>query len=155
MTIVQTKSGTNSLHGTAYEFLRNEKLDANTFFNNRAGVTKQSFRRNEFGATAGGPIRKDRTFFFADYQGICLAQPLTITQTIPTVAQRNMIISGNFTALGTPIYDPTMVTTVNEVTTRRPFAAGVIPASRLDPAALKIASLLPNSTSPAATRNFT
>ncbi len=155
VTIVQTKSGTNGLHGTAYEFLRNDKLDANTFFNNRAGVKKQSFRRNEFGATAGGPIRKDRTFFFADYQGIRLAQPLTITQTIPTVAQRNMIVTGNFAALGTPIYDPTMMTTVNGVTTRQPFAGGVIPTSRLDPAAVKIASLLPNPTSPAATRNFT
>jgi len=87
----------------ATSFLRNDKLDANTFFNNRAGVVKQGFRRNEFGGTAGGPIRKDRTFFFADYQGIRLAQPLTITNTIPTVAQRNMIVTGNFGALGTPI----------------------------------------------------
>ncbi len=67
VTIVQTKSGGNQLHGGAYEFLRNDKLDANTFFNNRAGRPKQPFRRNEFGATIGGPIRRDRTFFFADY----------------------------------------------------------------------------------------
>src|SRR5438445_7223257 len=70
VTVVQTKSGSNDFHGSAYEFLRNDKLDANTFFNNRLGVGKPPFRRNEFGATAGGRIRRDKTFFFADYQGI-------------------------------------------------------------------------------------
>src|SRR5262245_29072908 len=82
VTVVQTKGGTNQLHGSAYEFLRNDKLDANNFFNNRAGVPRQPFRRNEFGATAGGPVRKDKTFFFADYQGIRLLLPQTLVSTI-------------------------------------------------------------------------
>ena len=150
VTVVQTKSGGNSYHGTAYEFLRNDKMDANTFFNNLAGAPKPAFRRNEFGATVGGPIRKDKTFFFADYQGIRLAQPETITSTIPTLAQRNMILTGDFSGLGTTIYDPT--TSLNGL--RTPFAGNVIPASRLDPAAGKLASLLPTPTSPGATRNF-
>jgi hypothetical protein len=155
VTIVQTKSGTNGYHGSAYEFLRNDKMDANTFFNNRAGVAKQGFRRNEFGGTVGGAIRKDKTFFFADYQGIRLAQPLSITETIPTLAQRNMLVTGNFGSLGTQIYDPTSTTVVNGVTTRMPFPNNVIPSSRLDPAAVKVAGLIPNPTSSAATRNFT
>src|SRR6185437_14973667 len=75
VTVVLTKSGTNQLHGSAYEFLRNDKLDANTFFNNLTGAPKPGFRRNEFGGTVGGPIHKDKTFFFADYQGIRLAEP--------------------------------------------------------------------------------
>src|SRR5690349_4013937 len=70
ITVVQTKSGTNALHGSAYEFLRNDKLDANTFFNNRIGAPKPAFRRNEFGATTGGAIRRDKTFFFVDYQSL-------------------------------------------------------------------------------------
>ena len=106
VTVVQTKSGYNELHGTAYEFLRNNVMDANTFFNNRSGLPKPGFRRNEYGGTVGGPIRRDRTFFFADYQGIRLAQPQTITSTIPTVAQRNMLLTGDFSSLGATIYDP-------------------------------------------------
>ena len=150
VTVVQTKAGSNQIHGSAYEFLRNDKMDANTFFNNLAGAPKPAFRRNEFGATAGGPIRKDRTFFFADYQGIRLAQPQTITSTIPTLAQRRMVLTGDFSALGTTIYDPT--TLAGGV--RQPFAGNLIPAARLDPAAVKLASLLPTPTSSGATRNF-
>lgn len=151
VTVVQTKSGSNQIHGTAYEFLRNAVMDANTFFNNRSGIAKPGFRRNEFGGTVGGAIRKDKTFFFADYQGIRLAQPQTITSTIPTVAQRNMLLTGDFSGLGTTIYDPTALTG----SSRQPFAGNIIPKTRLDPAAVKLASFLPNPTSPGATRNFT
>ncbi len=107
ITVVQTKSGTNRLHGSGYEFLRNDKLDANAFFNNRAGVGKPAFRRNEFGGTVGGPIRKDKTFFFGDYQGIRLRQPRSLISTIPTLAQRQWISTGDFSALGVTIFDPT------------------------------------------------
>src|SRR6266567_1276947 len=100
VTVVQTKGGTNQLHGSAYEFLRNDKLDANNFFNNRAGVPRQPFRRNEFGATAGGPVRKDKTFFFADYQGIRLLLPQTLVSTIPTLTQRSMLPPSSWSACG-------------------------------------------------------
>lgn len=155
MTVVQTKSGSNDLHGSAYEFLRNDKLDANTFFNNRLGVSRPPFRRNEFGATAGGPIRKDKIFFFADYQGIRVRQPRTITSSIPTLAQRGMLETGDFSALGSPIFDPaTAHAAPNGGTVRDQFPGNRIPAGRLDPAAVRLFRLLPNPTSPAATRNF-
>lgn len=150
VTIVQTRSGTNRVRASAYEFLRNSALDANTFFNNRLGVAKPGFRRNEFGGTVGGPIRKDRTFFFADYQGIRVAQPRTTISTIATAAQRDMVATGNFAALGTQIYDPYSQTG----NVRTPFGGNIIPRTRLDPAAVKLFSLLPDPTSSAANRNF-
>ena len=150
ITIVQTKSGTNQLHGSLYEFLRNDKLDANSFFNNRLGAPKPAFKRNEFGGTIGGPIRKDRTFFFADYQGIRLRQPRTLISTIPTLAQRQWISTGDFSGSTAILFDPANV--VNGL--RTPFAGNRIPITRLDPAALKVTSLLPAPTSAESTRNF-
>lgn len=155
ITVLQTKSGTNALHGSAYEFLRNDKLDANTFFNNRIGAPKPAFRRNEFGATAGGPIKHDKTFFFVDYQGLRIRQPQTITSTIPTADQRNMVITGGFSNLGRAIFDPLMTRTgPNGVVMRDPFAGNMIPLNRLDPAAVRLIKLLPPPTSAASTRNF-
>src|SRR5438132_10683807 len=69
-----SKSGTNEFHGDVYEFLRNDKLDANDFFSNRAHQPRPTLRRNQFGAAAGGPIRKNRTFVFGDYEGIRFAE---------------------------------------------------------------------------------
>jgi hypothetical protein len=66
---IAIKSGTNQLHGGAFEFLRNSSLDANDFFSNRAGTLIPPFRQNQFGGNIGGPIIKDRTFFFGDYEG--------------------------------------------------------------------------------------
>lgn len=150
VTIVQTKSGTNKLHGSAYEFLRNNRLDANTFFNNRLGAPRPAFRRNEFGGTIGGPIRKDKTFFFGDYQGIRLRQPRTLISTIPTLAQRQWISSGDFSGAGVTVFDPTNVAGGQRVA----FPGNRIPAARLDPAALRVTALLPDPTNAAATRNF-
>src|SRR5579864_5331912 len=115
-TVVQTKGGTNQFHGDAYEFFRNSDLDANTFFNNRNRLARPPFHRNEFGGTAGGPIRKDKTFIFADYQGTRIIQPITTTSTIPTLAQQASLRTGNFGS--TVIYDPLNV--VNGL--RVPFA---------------------------------
>lgn len=150
VTIVQTRSGTNRYRASAYEFLRNSALDANQFFNNRLGVAKPAFRRNEFGGTIGGPVRKDRTFFFADYQGIRVAQPRSSISTIATLAQRDMVATGNFAALGTQVFDPYTLTG----TQRTPFAGNLIPRTRLDPASQKLFALLPDPTSGAANRNF-
>ena len=153
VTVVQSRSGTNEFHGGLYEFLRNDKLDANTFFNNRAGLPRPAFRRNEFGGTVGGPLARGRTFFFADYQGIRIRQPRTVTSTIPTLAQRQMVATGDFAGLGVPIYDPYSLVP-GSTTAREPFPGNRIPLARLDPAALKLMALLPAPTSPAATRNF-
>jgi hypothetical protein len=78
------KSGTNSYHGSAYEFLRNDKLNANSWSNNLTGVPKQALRYNQFGATIGGPIKRNRLFFFADYQG--LRNPTSSTQRIQVLS---------------------------------------------------------------------
>lgn len=85
---VITKSGTNEFHGTAFEFLRNSALDASNFFDNATSSGKAPFKRNQFGASAGGPIRKDKTFFFGNYEG--LRDRLSQTQIVgvPTAGAR-------------------------------------------------------------------
>lgn len=97
-----TKGGTSKLHGNAWEFLRNSALDANTFFNNAGGIKRPVFRRNQFGATLGGPVylphiyqQTDKTFFFASYEGNRESTPATALDTMPTAAFRN----GDFSAL--------------------------------------------------------
>ena len=93
------KSGTNDLHGTVFEFLRNNALDANNFFNNIAGRSLPAFRQNQFGGTAGGPLIRNKLFLFGSYQGTRIAQGVTFISTVPTDAQRNGIFP-------LPIYDP-------------------------------------------------
>jgi hypothetical protein len=83
------KSGTNQLHGNAWEFLRNDKLDAANFFENSGGLPKGEYRQNQFGFTVGGPIRKDKTFFFGDYEGTRIRQALPSVNTVPTALERN------------------------------------------------------------------
>jgi len=90
-----SKSGTNAFHGDVYEFLRNDKLDANDFFSNASHQPKPPYKRNQFGAAAGGPIRKDRTFIFGDYEGIRQSQGIPSSNTIvPSDAAR----AGNLAA---------------------------------------------------------
>ena len=155
ITVVQTKSGTNRVRGSLYEFVRNDKFDANGFFNNRSGVDRPALRRNEFGGTVGGPIRRDRTFFFGDYQGIRVRRPLGAVSTIPTLAQRDMFATGNFSALGATVFDPyNTVTGANGASQRVAFAGNRIPVSRIDPAARNVIALLPQPTTDGSTRNF-
>jgi hypothetical protein len=83
------KSGTNRFHGNGWEFLRNDKLDAANFFENSPTPTKKGeFRLNQFGASIGGPIRKDKTFFFGDYEGTRIRQAVPYTSTVPTAKER-------------------------------------------------------------------
>ncbi|HKW66339.1 MAG TPA: TonB-dependent receptor [Terriglobales bacterium] len=97
-----TRSGTNSFHGSAYEFLRNSALDAPNFFD--AG-TIAPFRRNQFGASAGGPLQKDKTFFFADYEGLRQALGLSEVDTVPSIAARNGQLSAG-TVQVSPLVKP-------------------------------------------------
>src|SRR5205809_6782567 len=87
------RSGTNSLHGSAWEFLRNNVLTANNWFNNRAGVELPARRYNQFGANAGGPIRKDKTFFFVNYEGTRERFTDTIQAGVPSAAMRNGVFA--------------------------------------------------------------
>jgi len=83
---VATKSGTNTIHGSAFEFLRNTKLDARNFFDPASQV--DNFKQNQFGATAGGPIKRDKWFFFADYQGTRLIRGQVLNNNVPGLADR-------------------------------------------------------------------
>ena len=99
-----TKSGTNQFHGNAYEFLRNSALDARNFFDAKI----PPFRRNQFGGSAGGPIQKDKTFFFADYEGVRQNLGLTVVDTVPTAAARAGLLS-----TGNVIPDPAVARFIN------------------------------------------
>ena len=90
------KSGTNSFHGSAYEFLRNSVLDANNFFSNSRGVPLASFKRSQFGGTLGGPIVKDKTFFLGSYEGLRQRSFSERTATVPTALERRGDFSQTF-----------------------------------------------------------
>jgi len=85
---VVTKSGTNTFHGTAFEYLRNDKLDANDWFANANGLPRPELRQNDFGGVLGGPIRKDRLFFFGSYEGLRVRQPRVANTYVPSQASR-------------------------------------------------------------------
>src|SRR5712664_2717332 len=88
-----TRSGTNQFHGSAYEFLRNDALDAANFFDNANNLKKSPFRNNQFGASGGGPIRKDRTFIFGDYEGLRRSKGKTVTNSVPSPNARLGILA--------------------------------------------------------------
>lgn len=135
-----TRAGANQFHGSAFEFLRNTVLNANNFFTNAAGLKRPPFKLNQYGGTIGGPIKKDKAFFFFSYQGTKQrSSPSSVTIQSLTTAQRN----GDLSNLATPIIDPS---------TGSQFVTGgvrnVIPQSRLDPVVRQILDAylpLPNS----------
>jgi outer membrane receptor protein involved in Fe transport len=134
-----TKSGGNQFHGTLFEFFRNEKLDARNLFANPQ-QPRPAFKQNQFGGSVGGPIRKNRTFFFADYENFRLRQGQTVVLTVPTAANR----IGDFSANKT-IFDPTTQRTDPQTgaVIRDPFPNNMIPSRLLDPVALNVLSLYP------------
>jgi hypothetical protein len=81
-----TKSGTNQFHGTVYHFFRNDKLDANSFFNNRSNLAKPPLRQNQYGGNLGGPIKRERAFFFFNYEGATVRRASQIVGNVPTPA---------------------------------------------------------------------
>lgn len=124
-----TKSGTNGFHGDAFDFFRNGDLNARNFF----APTRDTLKRNQFGGTIGGPIKKDKIFFFFGYQGTITRQdPSTSNSFVPTAA----MMQGNFTACPATA------------------SAGIVPFSKLDPASLKLAAALPPSTGPCGQTSF-
>lgn len=141
---VITRSGTNQLHGSAFEFLRNSDFDARQFFD--AG--KPQFQQNQFGGAIGGPIRKNKTFFFADYQGLRIHTAATSILSVPTAGMRD----GDFSAYPAAIYDPnTYDATTN---TRAPFPGNVIPADRFDPVARNLLAIFPLPNLPGVSNNL-
>ena len=143
---VQTKSGTNSLHGSVFDYRRSDALQArNPFSNSRVdSVTKQALPatlRNQFGGSLGGPIIKDKLFIFGDYQGVRSRIGGTQLLSVPTAAAR----TGDFSGYGTNIYDPNLsvVNSAGVVTAATAFAGNRIPTARLSPQALALLRLIP------------
>ncbi len=146
-----TKSGTNQFRGTVFEFLRDSALDANNFFSNRAGIEKGSFRRNQFGGNAGRPIRRGRTFFFINYEGVRQRTANVGTFTVPLPEWRRGAFSNLRNAAGQPIiiYDP--LTTRPDPNNpgrfiRDPFPNNLIPLDRMkDCGSMISSSILPSA----------
>lgn len=120
---VTTKSGTNQIHGQAFEFVRNDAMDARSFFS----PEPESLKRNQFGGAVGGPIRKDKMWFFANYEGLRQVSAGVASGYTPTAA----MFSGDFSGLSTPIYNP--LTFDSTTGKREAFAGNVIPASMINP----------------------
>jgi hypothetical protein len=143
--LVSTKSGTNQFHGSVYEFLRNEKLDGTNFFANRSGAKKPSYRQNQYGATLGGPVIRNRTFFFGSYQGTRIRTGQSFINTVPS---RDIIERGDFSrqpAVRRNIFDPLTQTGTGASAKRLPFAGNVIPQTRWDPTVKSILALYPKA----------
>lgn len=153
---VVTKSGTNQIHGSVFEFLRNSAMDARNFFN-RAGTAFPSFRYNQFGFSLGGPVvfpklynGRNKTFFFADYEGFRRNQQVLLNTSVPQAAMRG----GNFGGVNA-VWDPT--TTVSNGSggfTRTRFPNDVIPTNRFDPVSAKLINAFPAAQSASQFNNY-
>ena len=136
------KSGSNQVHGAAFEFVRNQHLDARDFFL-PANQNKQFHIRNQFGGVLGGPIIKNKTFLFASWERTAEDQGVALTTTLPGATLR----SGNFQG-ALPIYDPNSLQAAGSTFTRTQFPNNVIPQSEISPISAKLASLLPSANLP-------
>jgi hypothetical protein len=153
---VITKSGSNSFHGAAYEFNRVASLAAIPMFTQSAasreaeGLSAEPpYIRNQYGGSIGGPIKKDKTFFFFNYEGLKVRESTAGVLTVPTAAERQ----GDFSATGVTIYDPL---TLNSATNaRQPFSGDAIPTGRLDPVFLAYMKYEPLPTAPGLVNNYT
>jgi hypothetical protein len=156
----RTKSGTNDLHGSAWEFIRNKVLNSNTFFGDRNGLSKPPFTQNQYGVNIGGPVfiphlydGRNKTFFFVNWEGFSLRQGVTYQETVPTAKER----TGDLSELGVPIYDPSTTCGIPGGPicapgalpySRTAFSGATIPTPRLNATALAYMNLfypLPNA----------
>ncbi len=142
--VVSTKSGTNQFHGTAYEFLRNNALDAANYFS--AGQAVPPYHRNEFGGVLGGPIRRDKTFFFVSVDATRISEKAPTISTVPTPA----MLKGDFQGFA-PIYDPKTTTASG---TRTQFPGNMIKSTRFDSVAENLIPLFPAPNLPGVTNSF-
>ncbi len=151
---VNTKSGSNRFHGLGYEYVRNNYFDANDFFSDRHGLPKPKYNQNQFGGNIGGPIIKNKLFFFFDYEGTRIKQGVLRTSTVPLPNER----TGDFSpataaAVGVKyptIYDPTTCKDPNtgapapfSGSNCQPFANNSVPQGSLDPSVQKLMALFP------------
>jgi hypothetical protein len=148
-----TRSGSNEIRGSVFEFFRHEGLNARNFFAS-ANPVKPQFRRNQFGGVIGGPVRRDRTFFFADYQGQRQDIGRTVISTVPTVLQRQGIFTEPIGGIVRPIYDPATTVVTGSGAIRTPFSDNAIPAGRIDPVARTLLQRYPLPTSAGTANNY-
>jgi len=146
-----TKAGTNEIHGSGFDFLRHEALNARNYFQ-PAPAPKPEYRRNQFGGTLGGPITRDRTFFFVDYQGQRQGIGRTAISTVPTLLQRQGIFTEAIAGRVPIIYDPS--TTAPRTFARVPFPGNAIPAGRIDPVAASLLARYPLPTAAGTANNY-
>jgi hypothetical protein len=155
---VVTRSGGNDAHLSLYDFLRNDKLNANDYFANRSGLARPPFRYNQFGASAGGPVEiprlyrgRNRTFFFFSWEAVRFAQGTTFSGTVPDPVQLTGDFSRLRNAAGNPvtIYDP-LTTQPGSAGgfVRSPFPGNMIPANRIDPVARSLSKFWPAPNAP-------
>jgi len=147
--LVTIKSGTNQLHGTAYEFLRNDKLDGTNFFANRNGAGKPEYRQNQFGGTAGGPIRRNKLFVFGSFDGTRIRSGTSSISTVPTLAER----SGDFTKIRN-VFDPQSTVGTGATMTRQVFPGDAIPKNRWDSLFPALMALYPAPTTAGIVNNY-
>ncbi|HEY8409839.1 MAG TPA: TonB-dependent receptor, partial [Pyrinomonadaceae bacterium] len=136
------KSGTNNIHGSLYEFLRNDALDANNFFSNALGAPKPVRKRNQFGSAVGGPIVKHRTFWFADYEGLREREGVPRVRQVPTAAEKAGLFS-------TAVVDP--FAPGRPEFSKNGAGQWVIPQNRWDPVGAAIVKLIPDPNVPGTT----
>ena len=133
------RSGTNQFSGSVFEYYRDESLNARNFF----AATKAPFNSHQFGGTFGGPLVRNKAFFFGDYQRLKQDQGRTIVATVPTEAMRR----GDLSEFNTPIYDPLSLS-------RLPFAGNIIPADRINPITREVADIWPLPNRPGLADNY-
>ena len=139
-----TRSGSNQFHGTVWEFFRNDALDANTFFSNKQGVDKGKLRYNQFGGNFGGPILRNKLFFFVNFEELKTSTGGLVQSTVPTAKMKK----GDFSELKAPIYMP------GPSGQRVQFKDNMIPLSMQDPVAQKILSYYPDPNRPGFLNNY-
>jgi hypothetical protein len=154
---VSTKPGTNQFHGAAYEFLRNNDLDAKAYAFTTARPPKDALRQNQFGFTLGGPIMipklfngKNRLFFMSNFEGFRSRQQVISLNVVPSVAERN----DNFSQIANTIFDPLTRTSSGSTVTSTPFPGNVIPSSRVSPISSALLAYYPAPNNNVAAANF-
>ena len=142
-----TRSGSNTVSGNLFEFFRHETLNARNSF--QSSGARPEYRRSQFGGTIGGPMQRDRTFFFADYQGQRQSIARTVVSTVPTILQRQGVFTEAIAGRVPSIFDP-----ASAVTGRTPFPGNTIPASRIDPVAASLLQRYPLPVSTGTANNY-
>src|SRR5882724_2403751 len=151
---IVTKSGTNQFHGSGWWFMRRPSLDANDFFSNAGGQPKGDYAHDQYGGSIGGPIIKQKTFFFFDYERQRNNSPFTLNASVPTDLQKQGDFSQTFNPDGSleQIFNPKNVTCTGAGSSldcqRAPFPGNKIPVSQMDPIGQNLIKLYPSQTDP-------